>query len=205
MKKVAFKTIACVFSGIAFIALGISIWSICVAMPRYQLDFDYLGFLVGLTTLLVALTVGWQIYTIVDTKNTIETQNKRIARIERKIDSIENFNNKCFNTNRIETFTAVGQAMFLGGPCWSAVPFLLISLQQYDPDNDSKNAIKALEVTVKALKDLLPNLKSLYPDHYTLEKYGYSSSAIKIFKQAIYNYGDEDLIKWSHDFVPGQD
>lgn len=56
MKK---ESLALFFS---FIAILISVVSICVACPRNQeLGFDYQGVLVGVLSLLVTVLVGWKI------------------------------------------------------------------------------------------------------------------------------------------------
>ena len=65
MKK---ESLALFFS---FMAILISVVSICVACPRNQeLGFDYQGVLVGVLSLLVTVLVGWNLYTIIDIKNT---------------------------------------------------------------------------------------------------------------------------------------
>lgn len=59
---------ALILSGIAII---ISIVAICVACPHNKdLGFDYQGVIVGVLSLLVTILIGWNIYSIIDMKNT---------------------------------------------------------------------------------------------------------------------------------------
>lgn len=42
---------------------------ICKNYPRHQeLDFDYMGIIIGALSILVTVLIGWNIYTIIDTK-----------------------------------------------------------------------------------------------------------------------------------------
>lgn len=48
------------------ISLAISIVTLCISEPRAEMSFDYLGFLVGILSLLVTVLIGWNIYCLVD-------------------------------------------------------------------------------------------------------------------------------------------
>lgn len=51
------------------VSLIISIIALCLSVPRSQeLDFDYLGLLVGIQSLIVTILIGWNIYCLVDLK-----------------------------------------------------------------------------------------------------------------------------------------
>ena len=83
MKK---ESLALFFS---FMAILISVVSICVACPRNQeLGFDYQGVLVGVLSLLVTVLVGWNIYTIIDIKNTKDKIDEAIRKIPTGIKSV---------------------------------------------------------------------------------------------------------------------
>lgn len=67
---------------LSIIATSFSIAALCITCPRIigenkgiSLGFDYLGVIVGVLSILVALLLGWQIFYSIDTKN-------RIAKIE---------------------------------------------------------------------------------------------------------------------------
>lgn len=56
---------------IGITALVLSITSICISAWRSpELSFDYQGVLVGVLSLLVTVILGWNIYTVIDIKNT---------------------------------------------------------------------------------------------------------------------------------------
>lgn len=46
---------------IAFAAIIMSIIAVAHKVPRYNLDFDYLGLLVGILAFITAILIGWQI------------------------------------------------------------------------------------------------------------------------------------------------
>lgn len=56
---------------IGITALILSIISICISAWRSpELSFDYQGVIVGVLSLLVTVILGWNIYTVIDIKNT---------------------------------------------------------------------------------------------------------------------------------------
>ena len=56
---------------IGITALTLSITSICISAWRSpELSFDYQGVIVGVLSLLVTVILGWNIYTVIDIKNT---------------------------------------------------------------------------------------------------------------------------------------
>lgn len=56
---------------IGIIALILSIISICISAWRSpELSFDYQGVIVGVLSLLITVILGWNIYTVIDIKNT---------------------------------------------------------------------------------------------------------------------------------------
>lgn len=66
---------------ISTLALIISIIALCNAYPR-QLNFDYLGFLIGIIGLLTTILIGWQIYTVIDInriRKDISTKNANLS------------------------------------------------------------------------------------------------------------------------------
>lgn len=68
MKNISFYMI----SIIAIILSIIAIWIVLAGhFPRTNLDFDYLGLLVGILALLVTILIGWDIYKAISIEKTI--------------------------------------------------------------------------------------------------------------------------------------
>lgn len=54
------------------ISIIISITSLSIVAPRSKnLDFDYIGIIIGLLSLIVTILIGWQIYSTINIKNLI--------------------------------------------------------------------------------------------------------------------------------------
>ena len=53
---------------IALASIIMGIVAVAHKCPRYNLDFDYLGLLVGILSLLVTALLGWNIYQVIDLK-----------------------------------------------------------------------------------------------------------------------------------------
>ena len=62
---------------LSLVSLVLSIVATCVAIWRSpELGFDYQGVLVGVLSLLVTVLLGWNIYTLVDIRDTRERLNE---------------------------------------------------------------------------------------------------------------------------------
>lgn len=69
------STIAIVIACI--VSLVTSTIALCLSIPRSQeLNFDYLGLLIGIQSFIVALLLGWNIYCLVDLKGLRGEQDK---------------------------------------------------------------------------------------------------------------------------------
>lgn len=67
-------------------ALILSITSICISAWRSpELSFDYQGVIVGVLSLLVTVILGWNIYTVIDIKNTRGEIHKLKGMLEKQI------------------------------------------------------------------------------------------------------------------------
>lgn len=64
---------------LSLIAITLSIIAICVTCPRYaDYSLDYIGILVGILGILVAILVGWQLYNALNLKElVIQTENAK--------------------------------------------------------------------------------------------------------------------------------
>ena len=57
------------------ISVIISITSLAIVSPRNKnLDFDYIGVIIGLLSLIVTILIGWQIYSTINIKNMISKE-----------------------------------------------------------------------------------------------------------------------------------
>ena len=57
------------------ITLVISVISLSISAPRGKLlDFDYIGVIIGLFSLIVTILIGWQIYSTINIKNVISKE-----------------------------------------------------------------------------------------------------------------------------------
>lgn len=71
---------------IGITALTLSITSICISAWRSpELSFDYQGVIVGVLSLLVTVILGWNIYTVIDIKNTRGEIHKLKGLLEKQI------------------------------------------------------------------------------------------------------------------------
>ena len=77
MKKDNLTRIAC---GIALLASGFALAIVLAERyPRTDLDFDYLGLIVGILALLVTVLIGWQIYSVIKIRETTKAISKTRA------------------------------------------------------------------------------------------------------------------------------
>lgn len=77
MKKDNLTRIAC---GIALLASGIALAIVMAERyPRTGLGFDYLGLIVGILSILVTILIGWQIYTVINIRETAKAISKTRA------------------------------------------------------------------------------------------------------------------------------
>lgn len=87
--KMANKPTSCMNVIFSICALIFSILSLCQLFPRTNLGFDYMGVIVGILSLLVAVLIGWNIYSVIDMKNLKEETERRVDKlINERIDDI---------------------------------------------------------------------------------------------------------------------
>ncbi len=67
----------------------VSVTSLIKSHPRTELDFDYLGALVGLLSLVTAIIIGFQIYNVMEFNNTIKSLRRDMRRQMDEISSKE--------------------------------------------------------------------------------------------------------------------
>lgn len=75
LKSTAMKTKDSLSYAALIISVIISITSLAIVSPRNKnLDFDYIGVIIGLLSLIVTLLIGWQIYSTINIKNMISKE-----------------------------------------------------------------------------------------------------------------------------------
>ena len=57
---------------------------VCLVLPRVEVDFDYLGFLVGVLGVLFAVVLGYNIYSIIDLRGLIEQNRQNAEEIKKQ-------------------------------------------------------------------------------------------------------------------------
>ena len=79
------KWVALIAGLLSTLAMIISLVALCRCAPRCSdLGFDYVGVIVGILSLLVTILLGWNIWTIIDSKETIRKQNEKVKDCEKK-------------------------------------------------------------------------------------------------------------------------
>lgn len=51
---------------LSIVAIILSLIAICLALPRTEMSFDYLGLITGILGVLVSVLIGWNIYAVID-------------------------------------------------------------------------------------------------------------------------------------------
>lgn len=207
MKNRAISTISIISLIFTLIALGLSISAICIRYPRYNMEFDYLGLLIGLATLLVALTVGWQIYTIIDTKTAINEQNTKlhdaIEKQEKIISELELKHSKLDKKLEDKINTVATQIIIV----WSgymamsnlkiALNICLISIIEYNLLNEDPDGKKAFDQAIVHLKNILTKLNQKgNEDIYTLHSKNFTEEKIADIRKKIFSIDDPFLTEW---------
>ncbi len=72
------------------IAIGISIITICLALPRTEVSIDYLGLITGILGVLVTVLIGWNIYMIIDFRQEKENLKQYFEEQKKSVRSVGN-------------------------------------------------------------------------------------------------------------------
>ena len=57
---------------------------VCLVLPRVEVDFDYLGFLVGVLGVLFAVVLAYNIYSVIDLRGLIDQNGQNAEEIEKQ-------------------------------------------------------------------------------------------------------------------------
>ena len=103
---------------LCLVACVIGFAAICIAIPRIgYVDFDYMGIIVGILSLLVTVLMAWNIYTVIDSSGKIKRiedfVEKESKRTKKENDLMrEEFNSLNLTVNEIDaefTFSSIFQ------------------------------------------------------------------------------------------------
>ena len=72
------------------LAIVLSVVTICVALPRTDMSFDYLGLVTGILGVLVTVLVGWNIYMVIDFKQEKEKLQQYFDEQKKEVRSVGN-------------------------------------------------------------------------------------------------------------------
>lgn len=81
----------------ALAAVVMGIVAIAHKCPRFNLDFDYLGLLVGILSLLVAALLGWQVFNAIENVKTLRKMEDLERKLELQIDLSERIRQDLFD------------------------------------------------------------------------------------------------------------
>lgn len=88
---------------VSIIAITLSIIAICVSYPKSaDSNLDYLGIIVGILGVLVAILIGWQLYNALNLKELVnQTENAKKDAIEAKNQAEQMLNNIQISTTEL--------------------------------------------------------------------------------------------------------
>lgn len=88
---------------VSTVAITLSIIAICVSYPRSaDSNLDYIGIIVGILGVLVAILIGWQLYNALNLKELVnQTENAKKDAIEAKNQAEQMLNNIQISTTKL--------------------------------------------------------------------------------------------------------
>ena len=102
----------------------------CNYAPRYsELNIDYIGVIIGILSFLVTVLLGWNIYTLIDTKEIINKQDDKIKNIEKGIENaFNNIHDKVdYNLGLMYSYFAQMLALNIGNQPKDSLKYLLVA------------------------------------------------------------------------------
>mgnify|MGYP003288801856 CR=1 FL=1 len=156
---------------------------LCIYFPRHQeLDFDYIGIIIGILSVLVTVLIGWNIYTALDLSKRAKkiedelytiTQDTQKALLDIQQRTKEQFDNQSTQNAESEEYM-LGSISFVQGMIMmntkdhrkilNAIQFLS-AISHFAKSHDTKDAIKQSLVEFRKcieLEETHPNHKDLY-------------------------------------------
>lgn len=79
MKKL--QVVLSVVNGVLAVLVGVLV---CLVLPRVEVDFDYLGFLVGVLGVLFAVVLAYNIYSVIDLRGLIDQNMQNAEEIKKQ-------------------------------------------------------------------------------------------------------------------------
>lgn len=139
---------------LSILAIVLSIIAICVTYPRSNdSGLDYLGIIVGILGILVAILIGWQLYNALNLKElVVQTEDAKQAAVEASIQA----NNMLNNTQTLSS--DISQRV-------TGISVRVDSLSDYTSKN--LEHIKGVSQTLSGLQQIVQKSLELYSDLQT--------------------------------------
>lgn len=170
--------------------------AICIREPRQIGDFDYLGLLVGVLSLLILFTVGWQIYTLIDTQKLRKDYDELNGKIESKYSELYKKLNNNLRLMSSKRYYDQGSSIGELSPA-SGIPYLLTALNEIFEVIEEKEGKEFYDIVLQDLKRLIKGLKSiseLIDNWKALNK-----EMLNDVFELIIKIKDPELINWYND------
>jgi hypothetical protein len=100
-----FKTSIYWVAILSVFAVIISVIALCNNVPRTEFDFDYLGAIIGVVSILTTVLIGWNIYQLIDF-------NKHTEKVKRLSDDVKRTNKKIEENNNEVLYSICSQMVF---------------------------------------------------------------------------------------------
>lgn len=184
--------------------LTCGIIALCNMVPRENSEFDYLGLLVGILSLLVLFTVGWQIYTIIDTKSTVDKQNQllkdSITKQDQIIDKLQKEYDKLNRKIEEEVLLLVIQrdASYAAGikilNASASIPHFLKVLNRWDFSIESEDGKGLYEEIMEEFKEAInesTDLKDVINEWENI-----SVNTLDDYIKSMAKHNDSKIIEW---------
>ena len=174
--------------------LTCGIIALCNMVPRENSEFDYLGLLVGILSLLVLFTVGWQIYTIIDTKSTIEEQNKALISIK---DEYKKLNKKLEDKSDFIELQRQGQLSIIAKSLDNhalALTQMIPVLASFDLSNELEETKDLYSELKDEIKDSISHISNIQEVLDTWE--GLSIEELNRIIKRLTKLDDLEILEW---------
>ena len=167
--------------------------AICICSPRQAGDFDYLGLLVGILSLLILFTVGWQIYTLIDTqklRTDYEDLNRKLESQYSELDKKLQVNIKIISAKRY-----YDQGVLIGDLDPSiGIMSMIEALEEILESLEASEGKELYDIILKDLKSFIRNLKS-YSD--LIDRWeDFNEDTLKEIFNLFIRTKDQELINW---------
>lgn len=191
----------------SLIALALSVWALAWSHPSdpSRLRFDYLGLIVGMLAILVTALVAWQIYTVIDMKESmkqqkayirgaIDAQELAIARLDAEYNSRNKGLDDKINFGEVYKLYDLAKSFEALNDYRSAFKNYLSALIKYDLSNEMPEAVELY----KKIKEAFKSSKERIPD--LIETWGpLNDEKFEILFNEMSRHNDSELFEWLYE------